>query len=105
VLPEPKGRQVFILSATGYFKRIPIEEFAIKGRGSMGVLSLNPTRATGRVVAAAVGKPGRSTSVDVLGTDRKRQRISLRSIPIDKRANRGRKVITLTQAAEIVVLE
>jgi hypothetical protein len=71
----------------------------------MGVLSLNPTRATGRVAAAAVGKPARSTTVDVLGADRKRQRISMRSIPIEKRANRGKKVITLAQAAEIVVLE
>jgi DNA gyrase subunit A len=105
VLSEPKGRQVFILSASGFIKRVAIEEFAIKGRGSMGVLSLNPTQATGRVVAAAVGKPARSTTVDVLGTDGKRQRISMRSIPIENRANRGKKAITLSQVAEIVILE
>ena len=71
----------------------------------MGVLSLNATTATGPVVAAAVGKPARSTTVDVLGADGKRQRVSLRSIPIENRANRGKKVITLDQVAEIVVLE
>jgi DNA gyrase subunit A len=105
VMPHPKNQMVFILSEKGYFKRVPIDEFSVQGRGSMGVLSLNPTKATGKVVAAAVGQPTRSTKVDVLGTDRKRQRISLRSIPIDKRANRGKKVIKVEQAAEIVILD
>jgi hypothetical protein len=67
------------------------------------VLSLNATRATGPVVAAAVGKPGRSTSVDVLSADGKRQRLSLRGIPTDKRANRGKKLVQLAQANEIII--
>jgi len=105
VLPAPKGHQVFILSATGYMKRIRIDEFAVKGRGTMGVLSLNATAATGPVVAAAAAKPIRSTKVDVLAADGKRQRLSPRSIPIENRSNRGNKVVTLDQATEIVVLE
>jgi DNA gyrase subunit A len=105
VLADPKGRQVFILTEKGYLKRVPIDEFSVKGRGSMGVQSLNITKATGSVVAAAVGKPARSTTVDVLSADGKRQRMSLRGIPIEKRPNRGKKLVKLAQASEIIVLE
>jgi DNA gyrase subunit A len=103
VVADPKGQIVLILSQKGYIKRVPLDEFGVKGRGSLGVLSLNATQATGPVVAAAVGKPGRSTSVDVLSLDGKRQRISLRGIPTDKRANRGKKLVQLAQANEIVI--
>ena len=105
VVPDPKGRMVFILSQKGYVKRIPIDEFAVKGRGSMGVLSLQATEATGPVVAAAVGKPARATTVDVLLSDGKRQRVSLRSIPIENRSNRGKQVVAQEGAVEIVILE
>ena len=69
------------------------------------VISLNVTRTTGPIVAAAVGKPGQSTTVDVLASDGKRQRLSLRSIPTDKRANQGKKLVELDQANEIVIWE
>jgi DNA gyrase subunit A len=105
VVADPKSRQVFILSEKGYLKRVPLDEFSVKGRGSMGVQSLNVTTATGPVVAVAVGKPARSTTIDVLATDGKRQRMSLRGIPIEKRPNRGKKLVKLTQANEIIVLE
>ena len=105
VIANPKGQVVLILSQKGYLKRVPIEEFPVQSRGGQGVLSLNATRTTGPVVAAAVGKPGRSTTVDVLASDGKRQRLSLRSIPTDKRANRGKKLVELGQANEIVIWE
>ena len=104
VLVDPKGRMVFVLSKKGFLKRVPIGEFSSQGRGSMGVLSLNPTRATGPVVAVAAGVVGRSTTVDVLSVDGKRQRVPLAKIPIEKRANRGSKLVKLAQANEIVVL-
>jgi DNA gyrase subunit A len=105
VVPDPKNRMVFILSQKGYMKRIPIDEFSVKGRGSMGVLSLQVTQTTGPVVAATVGRPARSTTVDVLFADGKRQRVSLRSIPIENRPNRGNQAVKLENAVEIVVLE
>jgi DNA gyrase subunit A len=105
VVPDPKGQVVLVLSQKGYLKRVPIDEFSVQGRGSMGVLSLNATKATGPVVAAAVGKPGRSTTVDVLAADGKRQRLSLRGIPAGNRANRGKKLVKLAQANEIVIWE
>jgi DNA gyrase subunit A len=104
VAAAPRGFMVFVLSAKGYMKRVPIGEFSVQGRGGLGVLSLNVTRATGPVVAVAGGNATRSTTVDVLSADGKRQRVSLGGIPIENRANRGKKLVKLTQAQEIVVL-
>jgi DNA gyrase subunit A len=104
VVADPKGYYVFTVSETGFIKRVPIEEFSYKGRGTMGVLSLNQTKATGRVVAAGAGKVTQSTSVDVLGAGGKRQRLSYRSVPIENRANRGKKLIKLPEPTQVVVL-
>jgi DNA gyrase subunit A len=105
VVADPKGQIVLILSEKGYIKRVPIDEFAVKGRGGLGVLSLNVTGTTGPVVAAAVGKPGRSTTIDVLASDGKRQRLSLRGIPTENRTNQGKKLVKLAKANEIVIWE
>jgi DNA gyrase subunit A len=105
VVSDPKGYAVVIVTEKGFIKRVPIDEFPIKGRGTMGVLSLNQTKATGPVVAAGAGKMARSTTVDVLARDGKRQRMSLRGIPIENRPNRGKKLVKLAQPSEVVVLE
>jgi DNA gyrase subunit A len=105
VLQETGGAMVFVLSQKGYAKRIPIEEFPVQGRGSMGVLSLNATEASGPVVAVAVGKATRSTTVDLVNQEGRRQRLSLRSVPIENRANRGKKVARLSGVTRIAVLD
>ena len=103
VLQETKGCMAFIVSAEGFVKRVPLEEFPVKGRGTLGVLGLNQTKATGPIAAAGVGKATRSTVVDVLASDGKRQRMSLRSIPIENRPNRGRKGVKLAGAYRVIV--
>ena len=105
VVADPKGYMVLILSEKGYMKRVSLQEFSVQGRGSMGVLSLNVIKTTGPVVAVAGGQATRSTTVDVLAADGKRQRFSLRSISVENRANRGKKLLKLEQPQEIVVLE
>jgi DNA gyrase subunit A len=105
VLHETRGYMVFVLSENGYIKRVPLEEFPVKGRGSMGVLSLNVTPATGPVVAVAAGKAARSTTVDLLNVEGRRQRLSLRSVPIENRANRGKKAARLSGVNKVVLLD
>jgi DNA gyrase subunit A len=105
VLEETQGYMLFVISEKGFIKRVPVDEFPAKGRGSMGVLSLNQTAATGPVVAVGAGKATRSTTVDVLGQEGRRQRLSLRSVPIENRMNRGRKAVKLSGANEVIVLD
>ena len=103
VIADPKGHMVFVLSQKGFFKRVPIDEFSMQGRGGMGMLSLNATKATGPVVAATAGRVTRSTAVDLLAEDGKRQRVPIAGIPVENRPNKGKKLVTLTQVKEIVV--
>jgi DNA gyrase subunit A len=105
VLEETQGYMLFVISEKGFIKRVPVDEFPAKGRGSMGVLSLNQTAATGPVVAVGAGKATRSTTVDVLSQEGRRQRLSLRSVPIENRMNRGRKAVKLSGANEVIVLD
>jgi hypothetical protein len=64
------------------------------------VLLLNQTRATGPVVAAAVGPM--DGSVDLLAVDGKRQRLA--EVPVENRPNRGEKLVELDDVAEARVL-
>jgi hypothetical protein len=67
--------------------------------------SLQITKATGPVVAAAAAKVTRSTKVDVLAEDGRRQRIPLKSIPRARsRQSRGKKLVTVGPVSEILLL-
>ena len=105
VIGDPRKREVFILSETGYLKRLPIEQFSLQGRGGKGMQSLKITRSTGSVVAGAAGKVLQSTKVDLLAENGKRQRIPLKSIPRARsRQSRGKKLATIGPVCEIVLL-
>jgi hypothetical protein len=67
--------------------------------------SLRITKSTGPVVAAMAGKVTQTVKVDVLTQDGKRQRLPLKSIPRARtRASRGKKLVSLANANEIVLL-
>lgn len=103
VFSDPDRQMVLIVSEKGYMKQVPIAEFPVKGRGTQGVQSMNKTAATGNIAAVAAGRITNRTSVDVLAADGKRQRVPVASIPVENRANRGKKLIELTQPNEIII--
>jgi DNA gyrase subunit A len=101
VIADPRAKLgIVVVSKSGFVKRVPLEEFPVQGRGSQGVLLLNQTRATGPVVAAAVGPM--DGSVDLLAVDGKRQRLG--KVPVENRPNRGKKLLKLDGVAEARVL-
>ncbi len=91
---------VVVVSKKGYVKRVPLDEFPVRGRGSQGVLLLNQTKATGPVIAATVG--AMNGSVDLITSDGKRQRLG--EVPVTHRPNRGDKLVELEDVTEVVVL-
>jgi len=105
IVDDPADQQVFVLSEKGYLKRVPLAQVPLKGRASMGVRSLNPSPTAGPVIAAAVGAVRRSTTVDVLARDGRRQRVPMSSIPTQDRARRGKKLVKLGEIREIVLLQ
>jgi DNA gyrase subunit A len=101
VIDKPKANMgVIVVSKAGFVKRVPLKEFSVQGRGGQGVQLLNQTKATGPVIAVALGPI--KGSVDLLAGDGKRQRLD--TVPVTNRANRGEKLVELEEVAEAVVL-
>jgi DNA gyrase subunit A len=100
VLDRPAANiGVIVVSKTGYLKRVPMDEFPVQGRGGQGVLLLNQTQATGPIVAATVGRM--KGSVDLITAGGKRQRVT--DVPVERRPNRGRKLVKVSGVAEVRV--
>ncbi len=101
VIPDPNADLgVVVVSETGFVKRVPLNEFSVQGRGGQGVQLLNQTKATGAVVAVAVGPM--DGAVDLIGADGKRQRLA--EVPVTTRARRGDKLSELSRVSQVVVL-
>jgi DNA gyrase subunit A len=91
---------VVVVSETGFVKRVPLDEFAVQGRGGQGLLLLNQTKTTGAVIAATIGPM--DGSVELIAADGKRQRLD--EAPVTNRANRGDQLVELEDVVEVVVL-
>jgi DNA gyrase subunit A len=101
VIDDPSAQMgVIVVSKTGFVKRVPLDEFPVQGRGGQGVLLLNQTKATGPVVATAVGPA--DGSVDLIAADGKRQRLA--ELPSENRANRGEKLVEVDEVTEVWAL-
>lgn len=101
VVGDPKADWgLVVVSKNGFIKRVPLEEFSVQGRGGQGVQLLNQTKATGPVVAVGAGPT--NGSVDLIDADGKRQRLD--EVPTTNRANRGDKLVELTNVTEVIVL-
>ncbi len=93
---------VIVVSKNGYLKRVPLDEFPVQGRAGQGVQLLNVTKATGPVVAVALGPM--DGGVDLIAADGKRQHLPEGEMPVTNRANRGDKLVELDEVVEVVVL-
>ncbi|MCL7451848.1 MAG: DNA topoisomerase 4 subunit A [Anaerolineae bacterium] len=101
LIPDPNAKiGIVVVTKAGFIKRVPLGEFPVQGRGGQGVLLLNQTRATGPVVAVAVGPM--AGDVDLIGAAGKRQRLA--GVPVENRANRGEKLVELEEVVEAWVL-
>ncbi|MCL4298389.1 MAG: DNA topoisomerase 4 subunit A [Anaerolineae bacterium] len=89
--PDEKA-QVIIVSQTGFIKQVPLAEFPLQGRGGQGVQSLEITKMTGKVAAAAIAA-GQAKAGDVLSAKGLRHRLALESIPLADRRKRGEKLV------------
>jgi DNA gyrase subunit A len=90
---EPDGTsQVVIVSQTGYGKRVALSEFPLQGRGGQGVQSLEITKVTGKVAAAAVTTE-KTKVCDILSAKGIRHRLALETLPAADRRKRGEKLV------------
>jgi len=99
--PEAGGVWVFVVTTTGFVKRVPLAEYPHKGRGTGGVQTLKITGVTGDVAALAVGDI--TGGLDVLFENGKRQRIAAADVPAENRYRQGARLIALLEAGAPIV--
>jgi DNA gyrase/topoisomerase IV subunit A len=92
---------VFIVSARGWCKRVPLADVPPKGRATRGVRGLTITEATGEVVAAAVGAI--DAGLDVVFENGRRFHVAGENVPLENRYNRGKRLVDVEGAGSVVV--
>jgi DNA gyrase subunit A len=93
---ERDRASVFIVSAHGWCKRVPIREIPSKGRATKGVKGLNVTDATGPVAGAAVGPS--EAGLDVVFDGGRRHHVPSERVPEENRYNRGKRLVDMEAA-------
>ena len=84
---------LLVVGENGYGKRTMLEEYRIQGRGGMGILTMNCTEKTGKIVSAEVVQD--TDRLIVLTTNGKGIRVRVKEIRMVKRVAQGVKLIDL----------
>ena len=98
---EIDGAGVYVVSAEGYCKRVPLTEIPAKGRAGQGVRVLNITASTGPVAAVAIGPPG--AGLDVVFENGRRHHVPAEEVPEENRYNRGKLLVSVADAEAPIV--
>jgi DNA gyrase subunit A len=95
VLPEDEQERAsaFIVSATGFVKRVPLSEYPSKGRGTGGVRTLNVSAKTGEVVAIAFGVD--PDGLDLIFENGRRHSLTTDAVPESNRYNQGEQLVDM----------
>ncbi len=92
----PEDTQLWIVSETGFVKRVPLAEYPPKGRGSQGVQTLKITPKTGRVLGVGFGPAG--AGLDIIFDNGRRQRLEAAEVPEENRYRMGEPLVALAEA-------
>ncbi len=105
--PENEGGDILVVSANGYGKRTPVEEFRLQGRGGTGIILMHLTNRTGAVagirhvhedddvlLVTAQGMLIRTRSAEIRRTGRAAQGVRLINV------NGEDKVVAVAKLAE-----
>ncbi|MFQ5459281.1 MAG: DNA topoisomerase (ATP-hydrolyzing) subunit A [Anaerolineae bacterium] len=92
---------VYVVSARGFVKRVPLAEYPRKGRGGRGVQTMRATASTGPLAAVAVGPAG--ADLDVVFADGKRFRLAAADVPDDNRYNLGKRLVPVGEVDAPIV--
>ncbi|MCW5937903.1 MAG: DNA gyrase subunit A [Fimbriimonadaceae bacterium] len=84
---------LLVVGEHGYGKRTPISDYRLQGRGGTGILTMNVTEKTGKIVSAEVVED--DDKLLVLTVNGKGIRLRVRDIRLVKRVAQGVKLINL----------
>jgi DNA gyrase subunit A len=94
-----------VLTATqnGYGKRTPIEDYAVKGRGGLGVISIQTTERNGKVVGAVAVKE--DDEIMLISNQGTLIRTPADQVSVVGRNTQGVRLVTLSEGESLASLE
>jgi DNA gyrase subunit A len=100
---EAKNPSLFVMGANGYGKKTKLSEYKVQNRGGSGVLTMNVTPKTGRLIAAKVVT---DDDEEIVAMSKKSQviRVDLKEIPTLGRSTQGVRVMKLREGDSLASL-
>ncbi|WP_275098415.1 DNA gyrase subunit A [Sedimenticola hydrogenitrophicus] len=102
MIAEP-GRSVLTVTENGYGKRTPVEQFPLRGRGGMGVISIKASERNGQQVGAVLVEEGDEVMLITNGGTLVRTPIS--DVSVMGRDTQGVTMIRLSKKEKLVGIE
>jgi DNA gyrase subunit A len=100
VKKEMKNPEFLVISANGYGKKTPIDEYKVQGRGGSGIITMKVTDKTGKIIASKVVTEEED---EIAAISKKSQviRVEVKEIPSLGRQTQGVRVMKLREGDSI----
>jgi DNA gyrase subunit A len=98
-----KNCHLLVISANGYGKRTPLDEYKVQGRGGSGILTSKVTSKTGDVIASQLVT---EQEEEVIAISKKSQvvRVDIKEIPVLGRSTQGVRIMKLREGDSLASL-
>lgn len=103
VSKDAKSAFLFVMGANGYGKKTSLSEYKTQNRGGSGILTMNITPKTGKLIAAKVVT---EADEEIVAMSKKSQviRVDIKEIPALSRATQGVRIMKLRDGDELASL-
>ncbi len=100
VKKEMKNPEFLVISANGYGKKTPIDEYKVQGRGGSGIITMKVTDKTGKIIASKVVT---EEEEEIAAISKKSQviRVEIKEIPSLGRQTQGVRIMKLREGDSI----
>ncbi len=97
---EMKNPQLLVVSANGYGKKTPLDEYKVQGRGGSGIITMKVTDKTGKIIASKVVTDEED---EIAAISKKSQviRVEIKEIPSLGRQTQGVRIMKLREGDSI----
>lgn len=100
VKKEMKNPEFLVISANGYGKKTPIDEYKVQGRGGSGIITMKVTDKTGKIITSKVVTEDQE---EIAAISKKSQviRVGIKEIPSLGRQTQGVRIMKLREGDSI----
>ncbi|MFA5651853.1 MAG: DNA gyrase subunit A [Candidatus Paceibacterota bacterium] len=100
VKKEMKNPELLVISANGYGKKTPLDEYKVQGRGGSGIITMKVTEKTGKIITSKVVTEEED---EIAAISKKSQviRVEIKEIPSLGRQTQGVRIMKLREGDNI----